>query len=207
MPMVIPCDFAFRETRNYIHTTDLYDALVGHVGALGLGEAAGEIRLTMRRVMRSALALHLLRPGAAAPRPERAAVDVSVAIAGGETVKGWYVETDRPIARRVSYDERPIHALTQIEDGAISIRGASGATPIEVLTSLAVRLHATAMPPSPPLKWLDTRLDLVRPLTRNDSEHMTIALQKVMGTALTKSEITIPSGLLGHIYFSLGTPE
>lgn len=207
MSVIVPCDFGFRETRNYIHTTDLYDALIGNVAALGLGEAAGEIRLTIRQVMRSALELHLLEPGGNTPRPPRATVDVFAVVAGGATVRGWYVEVDRPITRRVPYDESPIHAHTRIEGNTIAIRGKTDATPIEVLTSLAVRLHAAAKPPSLPLKWLATRLDLARPLTQDDSAHMTIALQKTLGTSLTRSEITVSSGVLGHIYFSLGNPE
>ncbi|RAU23555.1 hypothetical protein CU669_00145 [Paramagnetospirillum kuznetsovii] len=200
--------FSFRAGRNYIHTTDLYDRLVEHVEAAGFGTVTGALRLTIRKVMHNALELHILGPaaGSEVSKPADASVDMSVVTADGSIVRAWYVETDRPLTERVAYDEAPIHALCALDGQSIRLAGDSRRTPIEVITSLAVKLHNTLAPPSAGVKWLDSRLDLIRPLCAADGHDVSVTLRHRVGTSLTRSEISTPAGVIGNIFFSLGNP-
>ena len=205
MTRIYSPDFFFRAERSYVHTTDIYDGLLSGARECGLGQVDGEINLTMRKVMTRNLDIVFCQSGETVEKPKDAAVDFSVGV-GGQPVRGWMVESDRAIDRRRDYDENGIHRHTHQDDAAIWIDKPSGASPIEVLTSLAVLLHKTVATPPPGQKWLDTRLNLVRPLTPSDGSAMRVEMVQKLGGKLTKSFITAADRKLGHIYFSLGSP-
>ena len=137
--------------------------------------------------------------------PNNAVVNFMIGI-GKKKIKGWMAESERPINLRKDYEESKIHKLTAFKEKAIQIGGNSGASPIEVVTSLAVLLHKTFAPPPTGKKWLDTRLHINRPLTQFDAKTMKVDMVQTLGDRLTKSLISVPGESLGHIYFSLGSP-
>ncbi len=206
MVKIVTLSFAFRAERKYIHTTDIYDSLLAGLAEAGFGDADGAVSLTIREVMRNQLDLHIREPGETVPRPPKAVIDFTVNT-GEARIGGWFVATDRPVKESVPYDEEAaIRDRATVTGPTIAIEGDAGATAIEVVTALAVKLHNTLAPPPPGKKWLDTRLDLRRRLRPADAGHLGLEMVKRHGDRLTKSLISVPGEALGHIYFSLGTP-
>ena len=139
-------NFYFRAQRNYIHSTNIYDFLLVGAEESGLGQVDGPINIVIRKSLRNHLEIHYLEAGDPREKPQNAVVDFSVFIDGKE-ITGWFVETDNPVDKRIPYDETPIRELSSIDDQTITIKGNSNRTPIEVVTSLAVKLHQHLYPP------------------------------------------------------------
>ncbi|CCQ75516.1 hypothetical protein [Magnetospira sp. QH-2] len=206
MARTFDLDLSFRESRQYLHTTDLYDNFLSCVAQIGGPDNdVSTIRLIIRKVMHKQVRLIMSEPGERLDRHSEYSVDC-VAQTGSGEIQGGFLETDQEVARRVSYDEEAIHALTVINGETISYSGNSGASPIEVCTCLAVRLHNHLHAPSAGQKWLDTRVEFSRPLQPEDARSMTLTLDRRVGTSLTRSVIHASGTFVGHIYFTLGTP-
>ena len=193
---------AFRAARNYVHSTDLYPAVLDGARTLGLGVVDGPVRLTMRRLI---TAQPELRYGVKVGEGERepdAAGDFSLGI-GLRQVDGVILPTDLPVAARKPYDETPIWEAARIEGRRIALASEiPGAAPIEIVTALAVLLHNRCLPPQEGEKWLLASLELVRPLAPDDGARIELAIERQLGTAVTRTCIRRAGAMLGAMAFA-----
>ena len=139
-------------------------------------------------------------------RPARAVVDF-IATVGIGRIDGWYVDTEVPVTESVAYDEEAaIRRWAEVDGATATLSRPTAGTPIEIVTALAVHLHDAVSPPPEGMKWLDTRLELRRPLGPTATWPMRLSLERQIGDRLTRSGIWIAEEDLGHIFFSLGQP-
>jgi hypothetical protein len=192
----------FRGERNYLHSTDLYASLLAGLESSGFGPATGGLRLTMRRVLRNAVATHYQKLDEKPVVPQDSPIEFMVEAQAGR-VAGWMSETDRAVTARSPYDEVTIRSLAVIEDDSIRMGGAPPNTAFEVATAMAVALHNALLPPSPGRKWMLGRVDLGRPLEKRDAEGMIVRMMQRLGGAFTRSAIVAQGQILGHMQFSL----
>jgi hypothetical protein len=198
LPFAFSPPAAFRGTRDYVHSTDIYEAIDWGARAAGF-PPNGDIDLRMHAKI-------VNRPEYRfSPDPRDAAAGAATArmVLGGAQ---WWVEiaeTGEPVSRRKSYDESAIWDAAVLAGNAISLGSDVGSRPIETVTALAVVLHKTLLPPEPGKRWLLARLLLKRPLAVHDARDATITLTKQLGQ-VTRSVVAGSGGEFGEMTFILG---
>jgi hypothetical protein len=195
-------DIAFRGPRNYLHSTDLYEEIVGTCDRFGRRIVDGPIVLKMRRRLTFQLEASLYEPGEKTDLAE-AGAEFVVATANG-TIYGAIRETTTPTVQRKPYDETPIWDRAILDGDTIALREPSGARPIEVLTALAVLQHRQFRPPPSGHRWMLGRLELHRPLAEGDAFGIRIKLAQQIGARMTRSTVLSADGApLGSLHFVL----
>lgn len=190
---------AFRETRDYVHSTDIYEEIVSGTRGINI-PFEGPIELRMRSRMTH-------RPTYRFGPQEIVTLEGSCASCAFATnAETWHVavsETPEPILERKSYDESPIHRAAKRLDGAISIDTETGMRPIECITSLAVLLHKQLFASPGEKRWLLAQLNLKRPLEPIDSTEMKIVIDRTIGHSMTRSVAIGADGEIGRLIFLL----
>jgi hypothetical protein len=193
---------AYRGTRTYIHSTDLYIELMAAAGTIGLA-LGGPVDLRFKRAITTQVEIHF---DGEVESPEAGAAPARFAIGGrNRVVFGRIVATDRPVTGRKTYDERRIWDIAQIDGHSVTLSGGAGYAPIEVVTALGVLLHNTALAPPPGSRWLLSRLSLDRPLRPTDAVEMKIAITHAIGRTMTRSSLAASDGAIGNMDFIVGT--
>lgn len=190
---------AFRETRDYVHSTDIYEEIVSGARRINI-PFEGPIELRMRSRITH-------RPTYRIGPQESVDLDGSCAscvfAANRQT---WHVavsETSEPILERKSYDESPIHRAARQLDKSIAIHMDTGMRPIECVTSLAVLLHKQLFDSPGGKRWLLAQLNLNRPLEPIDSAEMKIVIDRTIGNSMTRSVAIGADGEIGRLIFLL----
>lgn len=195
--------FRYRAHRKYIHSTDIYLALLRAIAELFPGRLVGSISISFREMATTQLAIqfgHSERGMQGSHRPVEFCVDI-----GGEELLGWMEEVDAPVVENKPYDEDVIRAGSVVGDRQVTLTGKCDAEPIEVLTSLSVHLHERCFPASAGRKWLLTRLELDHPLTKDEVRNgICIKISRLVGGRLSRSDILCGEVLVGKVMFAAG---
>jgi hypothetical protein len=190
---------AFRGSRDYIHSTDIYEEIIAGANVMGL-VPSGQIGLQIRRkIVRRPIYLFSRR---ALPE-EKDAAYANIGLSGSE----WLVrvvDTAQPVEATKTYDEQRIFEASFIDEKAVFLRQNIGMRPIEVVTALSVKLHKTLFPPSPLQRWLLGRLQVSRPLSSRDAEYMAIEIERRIGRNITRARVIAEEGAIGSLTFMLG---
>jgi hypothetical protein len=192
-------ELSFRGTRNYIHSTDLYEHLLAGSVAAGVGGVDGPIVLKFRRRIASQPEYAFQVAG----DETSGASSEFVLTIGGEPVRGVIRESGRPVDRRREYDERSIWDAAAVSGNTITGRPPSGTAPIEAVTALGVLHLRTLFPPPDGSRWMLARIDLKRPLDIEQLDPVTIVLRQQVVGRMTRSVIEHPGGSLGSMEFVL----
>ena len=141
-------------TRNYVHSTDLLAALESEA-CRRLGPGAWVRHLTIRRQ-----ATHLVE---AWFEPRGDAFGAFRLQGPSQSLRGWLVESSRPVARRVQYAEESLLDSVRDEGDVAVLPGpVDGFTRYEQMVALFKAL-ATRQVPGP---WILAQIDLACPLPR-----------------------------------------
>jgi hypothetical protein len=190
---------AFRGSRDYVHSTDVYEEIIAGASVMNL-RPSGKIDLYIRRKIVSRPIYHFARQ-AFAGREEVAYARIELS---GMDWLVRVINTEHPVEVVKAYDEQRIFDASSIEENSISLRQNLGMRPIEVVTALSVKLHKALFPPGPRQRWLLGRLDLSRPLSKRDAEFMAIEIERMVGKNITRSRIVADEGAIGSLTFMLG---
>jgi hypothetical protein len=190
---------AFRGSRDYVHSTDIYEQIVAGANVMNL-IPSGKIDLHIRRKISSRPTYQFSRrafPG------EQDAAYANIELSGSE----WLVQVisaSQPVEATKAYDEQRIFDASVIEENSIALRRNIGMRPIEVVTALAVELHKALFPPGALQRWLLGRLEVSRPLGMRDAEFMAIEIERRIGKNITRSRVIAEEGAIGSLTFILG---
>jgi hypothetical protein len=190
---------AFRGSRDYVHSTDIYEEIIAGANVMNL-RPSGKIDLHIRRKIVSRPIYHFTRQAFGGKE------DVAYArieLSGAE----WLVRvlnTEHLVKAVKAYDEHRIFDASSIEENSIFLRQNLGMRPIEVVTALSVKLHKALFPPGPHQRWLLGRLDVSRPLSARDAEYMAIEIERIVGKNITRSRVIAEEGAIGSLTFMLG---
>jgi len=149
----IVLDLPFKGAREYLHSTDIVPALTELARNL-YGPQAWVESLILRRPFRHAIQVSF-EPAEGYSGSFRVRYE-------GESISGWLVETDSPVARRVPYDSSPISAAAVCgPDFARLVDSMPGFAPLDVVVSLVkiVGAQRTSRP------WWLCQLNLDTPFT------------------------------------------
>lgn len=190
---------AFRGTRTYVHSTDLYEEIMTGAGVAGLAPE-GAVDLRIRAVITH-------RPRylfGSEPSPDTASAPATCVLhAAGVPVHITVTETDEPVSGRKPYDEGPAARHSRIEGRTARLDGETGLRPIEAVTALAVHLHKAALPPPDQRRWMLAQLATVRPLAAGDARRLTLVIERVVGGTMTRTRIEAADGVIGTMMFML----
>lgn len=197
-----PLDLRFKGDRDYLHGTDMYEALQRAARAAGL--PVGVHRLSIHGFARTQCRLALGAPGEALAIPENRVAEFSLETSAGRAL-GYMAETGDRVEGRYPFDEDAIGARACGEARRIVVDGTPPCAPIEVVVALTKKLHNTVLPRAQG-KWVFTRIELPRALVPQDAGRIAIELKHNFNDRLTKSGVTSGNEAIGHIYFSLWRP-
>ncbi len=200
---IFPVRMCFKGARDYLHGTDIYQALV-QVAREQLGQESLRLKISIHRFFKMEPDIHWFEHGPSTAKPQNAVADFSI-FSDRQRAVGWLVESARRVDCRVPYDEERIARYCDLIDKTILVREDSGCLPIEVLVSMTKQLHNDLLKP-PTGRWIFTKLHLHRLLEPADASVLRITLEENLYGRLTRSALTAGREAIGAIYFSLVKP-
>lgn len=187
---------ALRGSRNYVHSTDIYEEIVKGAALANLGfEGPVDLRIR-RKLVRRPRYTYII-----AGEPVGAAAVTCAFQSRGTTYVVAVTETEDRVIERNAYDENWVVTNSAIEACTASIDGESGLRPIEALTALAVHLHKMALPPSVAQRWMLGQLSIRRPLAEAETRWLVLHIDKLIGATMTRTRIDAQDGPLGTMIF------
>jgi len=194
---------AYKGDRDYLHGTDIYNALTRIIGGGNPGIVFNSIKMSFHKVTRNQCKLTYGDHSLLKQMPKDINVEVRFISPSSDTI-GWLTETAEPVVDRIPYHEEDIVKKTSIDGKLIAINGEVKFTPIEILVAMTKHLHMMLYPVNVG-RWFFTRLDLNRLLTISDASKLSLEIDKNLNNRLTKGSIHSGEEMLGHIYFSVVT--
>lgn len=193
---------ALRGSRDYVHSTDIYEEIVNGAVLADLG-FDGPVDLRIRRKI-------MCRPRYVYFPAGEAVGEASVICSfksGGVGYVAAVTETADPVMVLKQYDETPAARISRIEGRTARLDGETGLRPIEAVTALAVHLHKAALPPAAGKRWMLVQLSIRRPLAETETKWLGLYIDKLVGTTMTRTRIDAHDGPLGTMIFMLATSD
>jgi hypothetical protein len=198
MSFVYEPEARLRGSRDYVHSTDLYEEIEAGAKAAGLG-FEGPIDFRIRAKITHRPRYVYKRVG----EPVGSNVATCAFNNGNEA---WVVvvnEQEIAVIERKPYDEGPAVQFSVIDGVKASLVSPTGMRPIEALTALAVHLHKTSLLPPSGERWMLGRLTLCRALMTKDASLLTLEIDKQISKSTTRTRITAHGGVIGSMVFIL----
>lgn len=191
----------YKGQRNYIHGSDIYNAINNVASQLTNKNRAFVSNLAFHRFAKKDCDLCLVQP---LEKKDYVAKGNIKDIQGNDLQQFWIVESDRDPVGRYDYDEKAIINLALIKDQEIILQEKTDYTPIEETIALTKSLHYKLFPDISG-KWVFGQLDLVRPFSvkRNN---LRIELKSAKSNRFTMSKIYEDDEFVGNIRFIVGNP-
>ena len=178
---------AFKGERTYLHSTDIFDALIAQT------KVSRNLHLNIKHSL-----THQIEAMDAADCDDPNAYPARFS---GEGPNGSLDivmrETDREVAARVPYDEDAVIRDSRIEKSSIHGRYQSTGTLIERLVALNKRLISDTVKPGKKLMFTSISLSELLP---HDAP-LTLTLESRLGTKLFRSGIHFEQERIGEIVF------
>lgn len=195
----IHLDLRFKGDRDYLHGTDMYDAILrGLIERSGCDEYAGY--LSFHQFAKRQCDMYVSRIADKVVVPEERVCEGRFSGPAGDC-SVWLVQTEQPVDRRYPYDEDAICLNAVLRDNAVRLTGVLTFTPIEIIVALTKYLHNRLFP-LPNHRWIFGKLEFTRLLFASDSGNIDVILRTNLHNRITKSEVRIHDQSFGHIFFS-----
>jgi len=190
---LIPLDLSFKGAREYLHGTDMVDALST------LAPGLTDISLRILKVAEKPLAACLVSDKESTPAR---AVAILRAGCDGEKVTITLVESNGALPPgRYEYNEDEVVGRASIDpEGRIAEMSWNHQySPIEQIVTLhrALLMRCFAVPE---VQWYFSRLDV--PSFPSAFGKMSLSVTQALGTSLVRSSISVDGEPFGNIYFS-----
>lgn len=199
---IVPLRLCFKGQRDYLHGTDMYEAV--HTVVQGRWKHPCEgFELSIRRLSKRQPDLYWIEGEPIPSRPQDAVAAYSIA-GTARKAGGWLTESEREVDCRKPFDEDRISRSCRFAGDRVTIRDDGGFLPIELAVIMNKQLHQRLLP-VPTGRWMFTRLVLRRFLPPR-IEALAISLRENLHGRLTRSDIDLDSDNIGSIYFSLVKP-
>lgn len=185
-------DLPMKGARNYVHGTDMYQAIHDRFADTYPDSA---LRLTLHSMLCSQPDLVVYPLRSLPERPPEACAEFLLGQVGG-----WFLPSSRTLEARVPYDEDlVVHCASFSGNSATLVREPDTLSPIESLVALTKQLHISRSPRI--AGWLFVRLDLLRPFRRPDLTGLRVRIVQRVGERLTRCAIDSRGADLGNIFF------
>jgi hypothetical protein len=189
-------DLPLRGNRNYIHGTDIYEAILAALESYAPCPAPISFSLSIHHFSRHAIDLTIT------DEPVTNFPDIAaVAFRTSAGLNGWMIESDRPVTRTVPFREADITEKAEVAGNVARIAGHVAYPPIDVLVILTKFWHLQRLPDAGKA-WVFVKLELSRLLQTDDSDRLSIQVDQNLANRLTRAIVAVGGQAIGHIYFS-----
>jgi len=190
MSEILKC--IFKGSRNYVHGTSLFNALVQAAGERGLTE--GRINVSFKHMIHN--------PVCVLEQRSPSAEDSIVAKISGEGGKAFALcineAVETAIADRQAFNELEVCRGAVLGEKSIVQENPHHHDRIELLVSLCKKMHQAYIDDSK--KWVFSRYDGQFPIPALNKVELRITKQ--VGTRLTCSDVLVNGEKIGDMYFS-----
>lgn len=194
-------DFRFKGDRNYVHGTDIYNAIARYLQTR-YGRELSHINLSFHTVMTHQLEGEVVETEQPDFAVQPAVICKFAAAGSGKTLA--LRESERTLQGRYAYDEESIARAGRIsEDGqAITLVNETPYSSVEVTVAINKRLMQTIFAHEAG-KWWFSRLILSKLLPEDATTTFMVRLKRHLGPRLTCSTIMVGGEPYGEVYFSM----
>jgi hypothetical protein len=200
IPFAFEPEAKLRGTRDYVHSTDLYEEIAAGAAYAGLSWSGPlDFRIRAKIIHRPRYVFQ------SAGEPVGANAATCTFTSGSENCVAVVTETEQAVTERKPYDEGPAAKHSSITGRRAVLDGPTKMRPIEALTALAVHLHKTALPPPSGQRWMLAQLTTNRALVEEDASMLTLEIDRQIGKSTTRTRITAHDGVIGAMIFILAT--
>lgn len=200
LPFTYQPMIAFRGSRDYIHSTDIYEEIIYGAALAGL-DFEGPIDLRIRTKIARRPRIAIFHAGAVV---DNAAVTCAFNSRGSSYIAA-ISETAELVTDRKAYDDSPAATESRIEGRSARLIGETNLHPVEAVTALAVHLHKTALPPTRDQRWMEVQMSIHRPFILADTSTLGLHIDKIVGGTMTRTRIESIDGPLGTMMFILAS--
>jgi hypothetical protein len=192
-------EIPFKGDRNYLHSTDVYNALCKYVGEHYKISEIEKTRLIFKEIaqqpLRVVFSQHNTNPKA-----------IFFCEIENEKFRGELIQREGVIKSRISFHEEKIIEKCSFDKSQSSIfldeLDDLEFSPIEVVVAVNKCLHLKYFDQCNG-KWLFTEICTKKPLYEMSFKKLKITLKNCLGTKLTRSSIFLDDDEFGYICFSL----
>lgn len=192
-----PLRLGFKEDRNYLRGSDIFQAL-SEWALESQGPTAYVARLSFRQLARTSCVV--------ATEPTRVGlIGEGLLKVSGVDMPFWVIESGEPVQMRHAYDEEKVIAPLVMDIAARqAVLPIETATPIEEIIALTKRL-SNEVAPLAEGKWLFGQLQLNEPLIRKGRD-LRIVMRSLLASRFSINDIYYADRLMGNIRFVVGNP-
>jgi hypothetical protein len=187
---------ALRGTRDYLHSTDIYDLTILGAKIANLSfEGPLNLKIKARIICEPRLNYFFDN----SKIPESA---VTFKFKSGDKYFITTIEERlNTIKLKKNYDESAVFKLAKIDGRKAYIESETFLTPIETLTALGVFLNKNVFPLQFNERWMLGQLSISRPLCAIDSRRMLLIIDKNIGLHMNRIRIEAHDGYIGNMIF------
>jgi hypothetical protein len=198
--MHVQLDVPFRGKRDYLHSTDVYRAVVDHLATRFSLTDIVSFRIKFNLFSHAVLDLHYWAEGDTAPEMNAAKGFIWFELSDKRRFRGYFADSDRPAERRIEGHEPAILAATRTESTWASVMPMPGADAIEHVVFATKKIHTQRIPLQEGL-WIVGELRSAGVLDRELSGAVRIEMQNNRADKITQSSIHIGPEEFGSIIF------
>jgi len=189
----MPLDLRFKGDRDYLHGTDMVDAVIGHF------QGMTDIAVRIQKIAARPVELIVL-PDPTTERKNMVAV-FSGRLGEREISIGLREIEDGSLPGRYAYDDRAVVAAAafDFDNRTADMAWNADYTPIEQIVALQKALLLRCFADAA-VHWYFTRLDVNVLPDRFDK--LALAVTQALGTNLVRSGISLDDEDIGNVYFS-----
>lgn len=194
--------FRYKGDRNYVHGTDIFQAVRNWLAGNGYTDIVN-VELSFHKIIRSNLRCRLVEGTSVIENENFAALFRFQYKDSDFTILLWEDET--PVTERYPYSEAEITDAAVVEpvEKKISLSQHLEYTPIEKIVALNKYL-LTSLFSDQEGKWYFGKLELQKDFLNLPADSaFELKLERNMGVRYTKSSIKVEGESIGYIYFSM----
>ena len=198
--MHVQLDVPFRGKRDYLHSTDVYRAVVDHLKSRFSLADIVSFRIKFNQFSHAVLDFHYWGEGDPAPQAKEAKGFVWFELGDQRRFRGYFADSDRPATRRIEGHEPALVAATQTESAWASVAPMPEADAIEHVVFATKKLHTQRIPLQAGL-WIVGELRATGVLDRELTGPVRIEMQNNHADKITESSILVGAEKFGSIIF------
>jgi hypothetical protein len=193
----IDLSFQFKGSRTYVHGTDIFNAIVGHITKAF--NNVKHISVTFHNIIRSQVDCTIIKTSDLTDNE----ADCQIRFESNGTEHIVVIKSnDIEITGSYPYPENKIVELCKIEDKTITLEESIDYTNIEKIVAMNKALMEFIFSDAEG-KWYFSKLTIDTDFESGTYSKYSLTLIKNMGLKLTKTAIRLNDKLIGYIYFSL----
>jgi hypothetical protein len=194
--MTITFHFRFKGQRNYVHGSDIFNALEVEFRPDGKHVSV----LSFRHFAQNQLQAHFEKPGDS----EGVVVEGQLRESAGREIPFWLTQTGEAVKDRYPFDEDAITGPAMIDGDTITAPGLAEFSVIEQVIALTKALNY-AKSPDVSGKWVFGQLKLQQALPEAASRYL-IRQKSLLANRFSVQTVVLDDIPVGEIRFIVGTP-